>query len=118
MIDSIQFRIITGLYRQRSHRSRMAGNVNSSRNVKTLSMFISLMMIGTLLQFSFDVNNNDIYHMDGSSVQIKTEKCQPAAWDMPDLIQTEHVPSSWLTRPTNKNQRNVKYKNSKIQIIC
>ena len=28
-----------------------------------------------------------------------TKKCQPAAGDMPDLIQTEHVPNSWLARP-------------------
>ena len=32
----------------------------------------------------------------------KNKKCQPAAGDMPDLIQTEHVPSSWLARPNKK----------------
>ena len=45
---------------------------------------------------------------------IKTKKCQPAAGDMPDLIQTEHVPNSWLTRPTKKST--AKPKNKKYQI--
>ena len=40
----------------------------------------------------------------------KTKKCQPAAGDMPDLIQTEHVPNSWLARPPKKNIKNKKQK--------
>ena len=45
-------------------------------------------------------------------VKIKTKKCQPAARDMPDLIQTEHVPSKGLARPKNKNKLNEKNKNT------
>ena len=42
----------------------------------------------------------------------KTKKCQPAAGDMPDLIQTEHVPSRGLTRP----KKNTKHENNKKKI--
>ena len=34
-----------------------------------------------------------------------TKKCQPAAGDMPDLIQTEHVPSRGLACPQKKINR-------------
>ena len=34
----------------------------------------------------------------------KTKKCQPDAGDRPDLIQTEHVPSTGLARQNNKNK--------------
>ena len=40
--------------------------------------------------------------------KIKTKKCQPAARDIPDLIQTECVPDSWLACPKNKNKLNRK----------
>ena len=39
---------------------------------------------------------------------LKTKKCQPAAGDRPDLIQTAPVPSSWLARQKQKNQPNEK----------
>ena len=108
MIDNIQYRIVTGIYRQMGNRKIKAVNIKSSRKTKSLCIVLLLLLVGTLLQSSFDVHN-EIYHMDGSSV-TKTEKCQPAAGDMPDLIQTEHVPSSWLARSKNKNQQNEKYK--------
>ena len=38
----------------------------------------------------------------------KTKKCQPAAGDWPDLIQTEPVPSRGLARPPKKQ---IKQKN-------
>ena len=46
-------------------------------------------------------------------VTKKTKKCQPAAGDMTDLIQTDHVPNSRLTRPKIKisERKNKKYKN-------
>ena len=42
----------------------------------------------------------------------KTKKCQPAAWDTPDLIQTECVPDSGLARQIQKKSTERK----KIQI--
>ena len=47
-------------------------------------------------------------------VSNKTKKCQPVAGDMPDLIQTEHVPSKGLARPKNKNKQNEKKKKQKL----
>ena len=44
-------------------------------------------------------------------VLIKTKKCQPPAGNMPDLIQTVHVPSRGLARHKNKNKLNIKQKN-------
>ena len=43
-------------------------------------------------------------------VPKKPKKCQPPAGNMPDLIQTEHVPSRGLARQKNKNKLNEKYK--------
>ena len=40
---------------------------------------------------------------------IKIKKFQPAAGDMPDIIQAEHVPSSWLARQ-KKIKKSVKIK--------
>ena len=40
----------------------------------------------------------------------KTKKCQPAARDTMDLIQTTCVPDSWLARLNKKNKQNVKKK--------
>ena len=48
---------------------------------------------------------------------IKTKKCQPANGDIPDLIQTEHVPSSWLARPTKKNIKSDKHTNGTLASI-
>ena len=48
---------------------------------------------------------------------IKTKKCQPADGDLPDLIQTVHVPSSGLARPQIKINRTEKIK-LKIQDIA
>ena len=45
-----------------------------------------------------------------SQYKIKTKKCQPAAGDIPDLIQTEYVPSSGLARPNKKINRMKKIK--------
>ena len=39
-----------------------------------------------------------------SSIKIKTQKCQPAAGDRLDLIQTTPVPSSGLARPKKINR--------------
>ena len=50
-------------------------------------------------------------------VLTKTKKCQPDAGDRPDLIQTEHVPSTGLARQNNKNKRNEKYKNKKSNYL-
>ena len=45
------------------------------------------------------------------SDDIKTKKCQPAAGDRPDLIQTMPVPSRGLTHPeTKKSTEHKKYK--------
>ena len=47
--------------------------------------------------------------------KIKTKKCQPAARDTPDLIQTECVPGRGLTRhKTKKSTERKKYKIRKI----
>ena len=44
-----------------------------------------------------------------SSENLKKEKkCQPAAGDLPDLIQTEHVPSSRLAWPKKSTEREKK----------
>ena len=45
--------------------------------------------------------------------KIKTKKCQPAARDAPDLIQTECIPDRGLARHTKKNKQNVKNKKKK-----
>ena len=50
--------------------------------------------------------------LSNKGVCKKTKKCQPVAGDMPDLIQTEHVPSKGLARPQNKNKLNEKNKNT------
>ena len=50
--------------------------------------------------------SSDCYPVNG---KIKTKKCQPAAGDTPDLIQTECVTDSRLALPTKK------YPNIKIQ---
>ena len=50
-------------------------------------------------------------------VLTKTKKCQPDAGDRPDLIQTEHVPSTGLARQNNKNKLNEKYKNKKSNYL-
>ena len=47
----------------------------------------------------------------------KHQKCQPAAGDRPDLIQTEPVPSRGLARPKNKNKLNGKKKISKANYL-
>ena len=50
------------------------------------------------------------YSASSASCMIKNEKtkmCQPAASNMPDLIQTVHVADSWLARPKKlKNEKN------------
>ena len=51
-------------------------------------------------------------------VLTKTKKCQPDAGDMPDLIQTEHVPSTGLAPQNNKNKRNEKYKIKKTKLLA
>ena len=56
-----------------------------------------------------DGKNNKSYQ--NNIVTKKTKKCQPAAGDMTDLIQTDHVPNSRLTRPK------IKYPNEKIKNI-
>ena len=50
-----------------------------------------------------------------SKCQIKTKKCQPAARDTTDLIQTDGVPDSGLSRPKIKisERKKLKYKNVK-----
>ena len=60
-------------------------------------------------------------YMSSSLKNKKTKKCQPAAGDMPDLIQTEHVPSRGLARPHKKINRTKKLKYTKkiLQaIVC
>ena len=47
--------------------------------------------------------------------QIKTKKCQPAAGDTPDLIQTEFVANSGLARPKKENW---KRKNGRRTDFC
>ena len=44
--------------------------------------------------------------------KIKTKKCQPAARDRPDLIQTAPVPDSWLARQIKIN-RTKNFENTK-----
>ena len=43
-------------------------------------------------------------------IKRKTEKCQPAARDTPDLIQTECVPDSGLTRQKINRTKKIKFK--------
>ena len=49
------------------------------------------------------------------SPALKTKKCQPVAGDMPDLIQTEHVPSKGLARPYKKINKSEKYEEKKFK---
>ena len=50
------------------------------------------------------------FHPTGTKLLhvTKTKKCQSAARDTPDLIQTECVPDSGLARQIKKNKQNVK----------
>ena len=48
----------------------------------------------------------------------KTKKCQPAAWDTPDLIQTECVPDSRLARQKQNYSTNVTLAGSHKQHNC
>ena len=55
--------------------------------------------------------------------KTKHKKCQPAAGDRPDLIQTESVPDSWLAHPTIENWRTYpcvqssKLRNKSVKIV-
>ena len=46
----------------------------------------------------------------------KTKKCQPVAGDMPDLIQTVHVPSKRAGTPKKNIYRMKKIKNTKTTL--
>ena len=52
---------------------------------------------------------------DSDKTMIKTKKCQPAAGDRLDLIQTRPVPSKGLTRQQNKNNGTKNEKNNMIE---
>ena len=51
------------------------------------------------------------------TIKTKTKKCQPAAWDAQDLIQTWRVPHSRLARKKNKNKLNEKSKTTKKMLL-
>ena len=92
-----------------------AGNVEIVENIKpncTKQPSLSQQMIKMVLQKSqerleivkemLSCAGKPTSSMKTDSIN-KTKKCQPAARDTPDLIQTECVPDSWLTRPNKKN---------------
>ena len=59
------------------------------------------------------------FHCSTSSASFmikneKTKKCQPAASNMPDLIQTVHVADSWLARPKKLTERKKRNKEKKL----
>ena len=89
MIDNLQFRIVTGLFCQVRIRTKHSYSDNKGR-YNNLPVCLLIMLLGTLF--------HPARSMSTMSTTTKTKKCQPAAGDMPDLIQTVHIPSSWLTR--------------------
>ena len=58
----------------------------------------------------FDGITTKNYRKNG---KIKEKKCQPAARDAPDLIQTECIPDRGLARPQKKSTERKNYKNTK-----
>ena len=58
------------------------------------------------------IRSNKLTKQSSTVPNTKTKKCQPVAGDMPDLIQTEHVPSKGLARP----KKNIKHENNKMKI--
>ena len=49
-----------------------------------------------------------LFYPQTNTTCTKTKKCQPAAGDWPDLIQTEPVPSRGLARPPKKTNKTKK----------
>ena len=58
----------------------------------------------------FDESSTKNYRKNG---KIKVKKCQPAARDAPDLIQTECIPDRGLARPQKKSTERKNYKITK-----
>ena len=64
-------------------------------------------------QSSYNTMSYLLSKSSSSSHKLKTQKCQPAARDTLDLIQTMCVPGRGLARHKNKNKQNVKQKKRK-----
>ena len=96
-----------------SHENRInrLNNLVGQTNLPNLSN-VTLIKFDRQIRSSSTVEN--LHENDSSSLKmlkIKTKKCQPAASDTPDLIQTECVADRGLARQKNKNKQNIKNKN-------
>ena len=71
-------------------------------------------LVYILSSSSYNTMSKLLLNSSSSSHKIKkTQKCQPAARDTLDLIQTMCVPGRGLARHKNKNKLNVKKKKEK-----
>ena len=72
----------------------------------------------TLAEVDRSIISSSTINKKTTFLKIKTKKCQSAARDTPDIIQTECVPDRGLACPKNKNKLNVKYIIKKNQLEC
>ena len=100
---------VTTLLNIEQEKTSMLSVPNPGISLKTSVMIEDMKSKMQIIEDRIARLNSLVKKSNNSSVSInKTKKCQPPAGDMPDLIQTVHVPSRGLACPPNKNQQNEK----------
>ena len=87
-------------------RNTLRINKMSKKTTKTkIKTIKTKMKTNKMSNFNKGWKSNELLQ---SKCQIKTKKCQPAARDTTDLIQTDGVPDSGLSRPKIKKTQKQK----------
>ena len=102
-----------------THRSRVGTFQPDGRRKNKYKIVLKtkkVSIVKTVMLLTLLINNRNMPDEWKEKMQYTKnhKKCQPAAGDMPDLIQTVHVPSSWLARPIkiNGTEKSGKSRNS------
>ena len=85
----------------------------TGRNIDTNQLSTKLCVQTTQIQM-MSIHSTTMVGFQPTGSEIKHKKCQPAAGDTPDLIQTECVSDSGLARPNKKIKTERKNSNPKI----
>ena len=91
------------LFKTEQEKSSRSSSLHLNMSLKTTYTMIDEMKL-KMQTIEDSINRLNCLVNKSSNTNIKTTKCQPPAGNMPDLIQTVHVPSRGLARPKNKNK--------------